>query len=167
MRKKIIRVVNEDAGTMYFDDLRTFIEDAKERGLSDSSDWELILEKLRLGESFADATTEFSWVEVTGMTPLSQEDQPSPRDLIVEMAFRKVREDALDEFREEIQERLRVWKDETQKAQNDPKQTVEDRERETIRWHTLQGVQSAYAEASRLAAQVALDLRKKKPQIAG
>jgi hypothetical protein len=63
-RKFILRVQDEDAGVMYFDDLRKFEEDCKERGIDQSSDYKRLLGRLQTGKDFADATTEYRWVRV-------------------------------------------------------------------------------------------------------
>jgi hypothetical protein len=63
---KLLVVVDENAGPMVFRTLEDFIEDATERGITDGSDWTLLLEKLKAGEEFSDKTTLFTWVEPKG-----------------------------------------------------------------------------------------------------
>lgn len=62
----ILRVTDEDNGVMYFHDLDAFQRDCKQRGIDASSDYPLLMERLKAGEEFADATTEYKWVEVRG-----------------------------------------------------------------------------------------------------
>jgi len=62
-RKFILRVHDEDAGIMYFENQSTFVDDCKTRG-DESYKNEDLMKALRLGESWADKTTEYKWVEV-------------------------------------------------------------------------------------------------------